>query len=145
MSVPLAILWLMLAAPAELPGLDRLESPDLTARFIVSQLAQTPQKAAPHPDEAEQQRRQNTVTVGVLILVGVAAIGLLLIAGALIWGAKVRRMVRPTEVEPTRHDDLWYLRKGKQVVGDTEESADDGPPIESPEPPRISDTDDTRS
>lgn len=59
----------------------------------------------------EQQRRQNTFTAGMLLLVGVLAVGLLLIAAAIVWGAKIRRLARRPEPGSARPDDLWYLRK----------------------------------
>lgn len=46
------------------------------------------------------------------MLLGIAAIGLLVIAGALIWGAKTRRLVRKPELGGIGQDDLWYLRQG---------------------------------
>lgn len=94
------------------------------------------------PVEAEKQRRQNTVTVGVLILIGVAAVGLLLISAALIWGSKVRRMVRQPPAEPSRQDDLWYLKNKIEA----EEPAADGPDPRAMEPPADgSDADETKS
>lgn len=98
-----------------------------------------------------QKRKQDTATVGVLILVGVTAIGLLLIAGALIWGAKVRRLARTPTAEPTQQDDLWSLRKGATSDGTTtdDESADPPPsaPDEATPDPSLDSTEnnDTRS
>jgi len=85
--------------------------------------------AAQASDDAEQQRKVGTATAGVLILVGVAAIGLLLIAAAIIWGGKVRRLVRYEAPEPTRQDDLWYLRKERPAddTPSTEPSAEESP------------------
>lgn len=74
-------------------------------------------------EEEEQRRRQNTVAAGVLILLGVAAIGLLLIAGALIWGGKLRRMVREPVEPRTQEDDLWYLRHPDAAEADPEQQS----------------------
>lgn len=66
---------------------------------------------SPEEPQQQQQRRQTTFTAGVLLLIGVTTIGLLLIAAAIIWGAKVRRLVRRPDPPFSAPDQLWYLRK----------------------------------
>lgn len=75
----------------------------------------------------EQQRREGTFTAGVLLLIGVTAVGLLLIAAAILWGAKVRRLVRRPQARSAKQDELWYLRKSPPPP-DSGDSADEEPP-----------------
>lgn len=83
----------------------------------------------------EQDRRQNTFTAGVLLLIGVTAIGLLLIAAAIVWGAKVRRMARRPEPRSSQRDDLWYLR-GRIPSADPDETVDEAASLlEDPDRP----------
>jgi len=66
--------------------------------------------AAPD-DTPEEQRRQNLATILFMLLGGVCIVGIALIAGTMIWGAKLRRLARVPESGPTRQDELWYLKK----------------------------------
>lgn len=69
------------------------------------------------PDGIEDEQRQNLVTVMLMLLGGVCLVGVALIAGTMIWGAKLRRLARVPERHPTRQDDLWYLKKPSPPSG----------------------------
>lgn len=81
--------------------------------------------------DEQQQRRQNTFTAGVLLLLGVLAVGLLLMAAAIVWGAKVRRLARRPEPGSARPDELWYLRKTRPPP-EPGTSPDEKPPADDP-------------
>lgn len=112
--------------------------PDAGSSVVTPESAATPELA-----DAERERRQHTVAIGTLLLVGVAAIGLLLVAATLIWGAKVRRLSRGPHAEPTRSDDLWFLRKPAAM--DRPASIDNALSDEAQPPPRPSEPDDSHS
>ena len=59
------------------------------------------------PDEEEKRQ---VATAGVLLVAGILMVGVILIALVMLWGARMRRVVR-TRSEPTRPPDpLWYLK-----------------------------------
>ena len=45
---------------------------------------------------------------------GIAGVGVVLIAGVLLWGARIRRRARNERLEPQPHDPLWYLKTNKK-------------------------------
>lgn len=83
----------------------------VTARAQPQELVEKPQRSTIIDEQQQQrQRRENTFTAGVLLLIGVVTVGLLLIAAAIVWGAKVRRLARHAERPSGRQDEFWYLR-----------------------------------
>jgi hypothetical protein len=74
------------------------------------------------PDEEEKRQ---VLTAGVLLVAGILMVGVILIALVMVWGARMRRVVR-TKSEPIPPPDpLWYLKpKPGTRTG--------GPPSEGP-------------
>ena len=60
------------------------------------------------------EKKQQTVTVAVYLAFGVALLGMLLIVLVLVWGVRVRRLVRTRVPSQSLPDPLWYLRNRKQ-------------------------------
>ncbi len=79
----------------------------------------------PNPFRAAEQTnrpsRKHAAMAGLLILVGVASAGLMLLALVVIWGRRVRRMTRKTLPKHSQVDDLWYLRPSKQTLASEDE------------------------
>lgn len=72
----------------------------------------TPEDSSdPFGGEVDTQRQQNLVSILMILLAGVGIVGVLMIGAAMIWGAHVRRIVRHVEHPPTKHDELWYMRR----------------------------------
>lgn len=68
--------------------------------------------AAPAGSEAPmaEDEKQRAATAAVYLAVGVAFVGILLIALVLIWGIRVRRLARRRVPSQSLPDPLWYLR-----------------------------------
>ena len=81
------------------------------------------------PAVSEDQRKENVVSILLMLLGGVGIMGVALIGMTMIWGAHARRVARTTDHPPTQQDELWYLRR----------SPPDDPESDAPS----SDTDDT--
>ena len=73
----------------------------------------------------EEEKAKN---VGVVLLAGVAILGVFLMAMVLVWGNRVRRMTRRPLPTQCRGDELWYLRPKKQLPNREVEPATDLPP-----------------
>lgn len=65
--------------------------------------------------EAERQRRERVVTGGMLLLAGIAAAGAALVGLVVLWGVRVRRVLRRPLPEQSARDNLWYLRPKKET------------------------------
>lgn len=61
----------------------------------------------------ELMRRERVVTAGTMVLVGIVAVGLTLIAVVMILGRRFRRVARQRPASPTVVDELWYLKSKK--------------------------------
>lgn len=90
------------------------------------------QRAAEHAadDAAEQLRRHNLVSALFILLGGVCIVGVALIAGTIIWGAKFRRLARQPLAGPTRQDELWYLKKPSVTDDRPPRDGNGGQPIQ---------------
>ena len=103
-------------------------SQPLQAEAVVAQTGDARGAAdeAPQTSDAdESQRQRNRASAGVLLLLGVVAVGVLVIAGVVISGAKLRRLARGGEPGPTEQDELWYLRT--QAANAQQQDAASGP------------------
>jgi hypothetical protein len=61
--------------------------------------------------DANRGKKKGTVTAAVLVLLGIMAIGGLLIVTTIFWGMRLRRLARSRSGEKTNVDSLWYLKK----------------------------------
>lgn len=61
-------------------------------------------------DPAVLHRKEGMATVAVLLLAGIAAIGVATIGMIVIWGFRVRRTIREPLPKTAKPDELWYLR-----------------------------------
>lgn len=59
----------------------------------------------------EQQRRRNVLSVGWIMLIGVALLGGLLLIIVLTLGASVKRVARTPSPEAPLRDPYWYLKQ----------------------------------
>ena len=99
-------MWAASIAPAQ----DEADSGNPTQGRVVQ--GGTATDPTPVVDEdVERQRRQNLASVLTILLAGIGITGVMLIAATIIWGAKLRRIVRLPETGPTQQDELWYLKK----------------------------------
>ncbi len=65
----------------------------------------------PQEGELNSSRRDRIRTVGVLLLGLVVVLGGFAMAFSVIWGGRLRRIIRRNPAEPTDYDPFWYLRK----------------------------------
>ena len=93
--------------------------------------AQT-QESRSASETPDAERRRHTATVGILLLLGVVAVGVLAVAGALIAGARLRRLARQTERAPSRQDELWYLKNKEDRQEGIPTATTDAPEDEDP-------------
>lgn len=61
-------------------------------------------------DPIDVRRKEGMATVAVLLLAGIAAIGVATIGIIVIWGFRVRRTIREPLPKTAKPDELWYLR-----------------------------------
>jgi len=131
MMTGLALLWAVTAASAQEQGAENPASApgaDTTAADANSSAAGDESGAAPAgpspqriPAANEQQRR--VVTAGMLLLVGIAFVGLLLVGLTIVWGSRVRRLARRPLPEQSPVDELWYLKPKKPMLDDGADAA----------------------
>jgi hypothetical protein len=129
----LALTAALLALTAARPAVaqDDTRPPAIAERPAVNTATDTEADAATdpvdagapvkQPGETAAQRRHKTrvaEVAGLLLLILVAA-GVLLVAGVIVWGARVRRLVRAPLPKPSEPDPLWYLRKKPRPPVDT--------------------------
>ena len=62
----------------------------------------------------EQQRRRNVLSVGWIMLIGVALLGGLLLIIVLTMGASVKRVARSPSPDAPLRDPYWYLKQKQQ-------------------------------
>ena len=99
-----------------------------TALSIVSPAAtgaQAPAHKSSPEEKAKEQtdqtgtpnraQRQRLVMVAVLMLAGVASVGLALLVFVILWGFRIRRMMRTPPPKQSPLDELWYLRPKKRI------------------------------
>ncbi len=73
---------------------------------------------SPGPADFPAETQSDALVAAALLLVGIAVVGLILILLILLWGVRVRRVMR-TRLPPTgRQDELWYLRPNKEHPAD---------------------------
>ncbi|MEX2286574.1 MAG: hypothetical protein WD648_05750 [Planctomycetaceae bacterium] len=65
---------------------------------------------------AELKRKQRTVNVATLLLVGISIVGLTLIWMVMVWGRRLRRFARQQLPAHTVVDELWYLKPQKPTA-----------------------------
>lgn len=114
----LALLWAVAAACAQEQG---AENPAGTAG---EESSAAPSGPSPQHIPAPDERQRRVVTAGMLLLVGIAFVGLLLVGLTIIWGSRVRRLARRPLPEQSPVDDLWYLKPSKQRLDDAENAAE---------------------
>lgn len=87
------------------------------------------------PETAEEHReKEKMANVALVLLVGIASAGILLIAGVLIWGSRVRRISRHRE-KAAPLDPLWYLRGSPPLEADASPPGDETSPSPGPGSP----------
>lgn len=72
----------------------------------------------------EHREKEKMANVALVLLVGIASAGILLIAGVLIWGSRVRRISRHRE-KAAPLDPLWYLRGSPPLEADARPPGDE--------------------
>lgn len=76
----------------------------------------TPEAGNPEQLKKSQiDRDSQTAAVGILLLVLTGVIGLTLFVLLLMWGHRIRTMVRQPLPAQSRQDEFWYLRPDKQL------------------------------
>ena len=71
------------------------------------------------PDEKERRAK---ATAGVAALAGITILGVVFAAVIIIWGARLRRLVREPLPATGRQDPFWFLRPDKSSPTETTES-----------------------
>lgn len=72
------------------------------------------------------ERRLRVGTAGMILLGLIGILGVFGLAFSIIWGGRLRRIVRQDRAEETTYDPLWYL-KGKKSRGIWEDRSEDVP------------------
>ncbi len=70
-------------------------------------------------DHDREPGAQERVAAGVLLLAGLIVLGLTLMAITVVWGARLRRIVRRPVEPSSKPDELWYLHRSARTVGDS--------------------------
>lgn len=86
-------------------------------------------------DDEEKERQRNRVIAGLLVVGGIVMVGVAIITGALLWGARTRRIARQRGECSAQHDPLWYLRKGASKSADAVPQAEPKSDDEIDDPP----------
>jgi len=90
-------------------------------------------------DPPRSDAKKTRVLAGVVALVGIACVGMMLILLAILWGHRVRRIIRRQPSKPTATDEFWYLRpkrrgEGPPSASPSNSSSEDAPPCEDAPP-----------
>jgi hypothetical protein len=107
-----------------LPGLTVAQPPSSTERPTPQQSSAEIKDAPAQPtddgatdtpaeapvDPVDVRRKEGMATIAVLLLAGIAAIGVATIGIIVIWGFSVRRTIREPLPKTAKPDELWYLR-----------------------------------
>lgn len=88
--------------------------------------------ARPAASDEPQEESKEAATIGFLLLSVITFTGLSLVAFVVIWGHRVRRVVRGSLPSQSARDELWYLRPPKEQPEDAAGPAD-GPAADETE------------
>ena len=80
---------------------------------------------SPSPLPRKHQSGPDTFIVSILILAGIAMVGIFILAFIIIWGQRLRRFVRKPFPKQSLGDELWYLRPPKNSVDRFSDHADE--------------------
>lgn len=94
------------------------------AANLSAQDAPTTTAASSRSNRHNDARRERAFTVGLLLLAVVLLAGVGLLAGVLIWGARLRRVSRAPLPTVRKQDELWFLRARKKDVAGRPPSAE---------------------
>ena len=64
-----------------------------------------------------QKEHHEVITAAMLVIAGVAFLGLMLVGLTILWGVRVRRLARRPLPEQSPIDELWYLKPRKSPRG----------------------------
>lgn len=104
-------------------GLCMLPFPHTAAALQIGTATANEVQPATEPDRdaestpltpEEQQRRRNVLSVGWIMLIGVALLGGLLLIIVLTLGASVKRVARSPSPDAPLRDPYWYLKQKPQ-------------------------------
>jgi hypothetical protein len=117
--------------PASLPHDVETSAPEVNG---ADASGTTPAAAQPRPRPREtadrEQERRRAYTMGMVMLGGILICGVGLIAAALLWGSRARRIARQPLPRIAPRDELWYLKNKPDTAAaaDTELEERDTPP-----------------
>lgn len=70
-------------------------------------------EASPADRRPAQREARRAAGAAVYLLAGILAVGILLIALVMIWGHRLRRIIRTAPARSTSLDEFWYLRQNR--------------------------------
>lgn len=76
--------------------------------------AEVAPKTADKTQNKEQEKREQAVTIGTILLIGVLILGFFMISLILILGRRTRRIAKSKGPKQTVFDPLWYLKSRKK-------------------------------
>ena len=129
----IATVWILCAVASGVPAVAaaRTSTPPQPEHGPTDNLSRAEAEAiAPHP----QKEHQEVITAAMLVIAGVACMGLMLIGLTILWGVRVRRLARQPLPEQSPIDELWYLKPKKSLPG----ASADEPGSTGPSQPRAS-------
>lgn len=85
------------------------------------------------PVGSADRRKENVVSILLMLLAGVGVMGVALIGMTMMWGAHARRVARTTDHPPTQQDELWYLRRPPPADPVSDASSNDTDDTSPPE------------
>lgn len=98
-----------------------------------SDVAKSKNVAKPANGEKPQDESKQAATIGFLLLAVITFTGLTLVALVVVWGHRVRRVVRGPLPAQSARDEFWYLRPPKDRAEDGESAEGAAPDeIETP-------------
>jgi hypothetical protein len=93
-------------------GLLAQEQPVPDTTLVVDPEHQ-PGTAPDAPTKPDEKERRVKLTAGLAALAGIAIVGIVFAAVILIWGARLRRIVREPLEATGKQDPFWFLRPSK--------------------------------
>ncbi len=96
--------------------------PPVPETALVVDPATVPETPPELPAKPNEQERRVKVTAGLAALAGITITGIVLAAVIVIWGGRLRRLVREPLTATGRQDPFWFLRPKKSVPTETTES-----------------------
>jgi hypothetical protein len=83
--------------------------------------------AVPRPATADdEEARRRAYSLGMVLIGLVLICGVALLALVLLWGSRARRIAREPLPRISPHDELWFLKRKKDMAAPSDSAEDEG-------------------